>query len=51
MGDMPEPMGGRNRGKKHAQEFAEGHANRGDRAGLDNEEECPAVEKSPHRPE
>ena len=34
-------------GKEDAEEFAEGHAHRGDGPGLDDEKERPAVEKSP----
>ncbi len=46
---MQNPMGRRNGRKEHAKKFAEGHAHRGDRAGLDYEEQRPAVEKSPKR--
>ena len=49
--DVPDPMGGGDRRKENAEELAEGDADGGDGAGLDDEEERPAVEESPERAE
>ena len=51
VGDVPEPVRGRDGWEKDAEKFAESDADGGDGAGLDDEEERPAVKKSPERPE
>ncbi len=49
MRDVPNPVRRRDGREEHAQELAEGHADRGNGPGLDDEEQGPAVEKSPQR--
>ncbi len=51
VGDVPDPVGGRDGREEDAEELAEGHADGGDGAGLDDQEERPAVEESPERAE
>jgi hypothetical protein len=46
--DVPEPVRGGDARKKYAKEFSESHADRGDGSALDDEEERPSVEKTPH---
>ena len=48
--DLPEvqqPVSGRNRWNEYAQEFAERHAYGSNGSGLNDQEESPAIEKSP----
>jgi hypothetical protein len=45
--DVPEPSLRADGGKEDAEELSEGHADGGDGAGLDDQEERPAVKKSP----
>src|SRR6185437_10438769 len=48
---MKQPMSGGNRREKDAQKLSEGHADGSDSAGLNDQEQCPAVKKSPERAE
>ena len=48
---MQDPVGGRDGGDKDAEEFSKSDAHRGNRARLDDQEQSPAVEKSPERPQ
>ena len=48
---VDDPMAGRDRRPKDAEEFAERNAHSGDRAGLNHQKQSPAVEKAPERPE
>ncbi len=49
VGDVPEPMCRRNDWKKDAEKLAEGHGHCGDGPCLDDQEERPAIEKTPQR--
>ncbi len=49
--EMQQPVRRRNRRNEDAEELAEGHAHGGDGAGLNHQEQRPAVEKSPERPQ
>ena len=49
MRNVPNPVGRRYGREEHAQELAEGHPNRGNGSGLNDEVQRPAVEKSPKR--
>ncbi len=49
--EMDDPMAGGNGRPEDAEKFAESHAHGGNRARLDDEEQSPAVEKSPERAE
>ena len=49
--EMQQPARRRNCRKENSKEFAESHAHRGNRAGLDHQKKSPAVEKAPQGPE
>ena len=51
MPEMHDPVCSGYRREEHAQELAECHADCGNRAGLDDQVQRPAVEKSPQRPQ
>ena len=51
MGNMPEPVSGRDRRKEDPQKLPKRHAHRSNRSGLDHQEQRPAEQKPPQWPQ